>query len=582
MNFDPREERPHDPNEVLTEDSDDELADLEKEFEARKARIFAKRDKRKAKETTQAQSSFSSENSTDTAKASYFMKKEIVKKEVGPKIQEIPLPQEQLRSFQRIPTSAFASKLQGIESANKPEAINYRERFFEFENLPPKKIVHCTEENSKDSISGEVLSRRYLERSVLDQHLGNVKILRATKLLAKVFPPKFEEPKYINWCLVGIIMHKSEPKITSNNSKYMALRIGLFAHTVDVMLFGDAFKKYWKLQCGDVIVVLNPTVKSIGQRFNLSLREDLETIIEVGTLKYYSRCSSKTAQGERCKFIVDSLKNELCSYHEESKFKQRSRMELQGSVKPKAPKDKNGNLSQMYFSKDSQKPLYVGYESSGIHEKDVVYAGGEQFDELKYDRPVIESASAKLRKQKANQKLRLQLLMRAVPARVEELQKLGIVDQVSAEKQENGENTKLQSIRLQAFHREFIKSLGYDPVAATMSSTESKTKKTSSKTLEELRTLSSSKTVSLEPSSEDHSAKMLKRKRALRILAPKKTVGGSKLILDPISLKRRKPQILPLVDDACDSDSDIEISFACEEDKSQYEKAFVQVQNIKE
>lgn len=582
MNLDPREEQPIDPNEILTEDSSDELADLEKEFEARKARLLAKREKKKDTQSTQPHIYSTTPKSTDSAKASYFKNKEVFSNKKDTQIKDIPVPKEQIRSFQKIPTSSFANKLQGIESIKKPEVINYKERFFEFEGLPPKKILTCSGEESQDDVSGEVLSRRYLEDSVLKNYLGNVKVLRATKLLAKVYPPKFEEPNYINWCLAGILMHKSEPKTTSNNSKYMALRIGLFSQTVDVMLFGDAFKKYWKLQCGDVVVVLNPSVKGMGKRFSLSLRDDLETIIEVGTLKNYGRCSAKTTQGEPCKYIVDSLKNELCSYHEESKFKQRSRMELQGSIKPKAPRDKNGNLSQMYFNKGSQKPLYIGYESSGIHEKDVIYTGGEQFDELKYDRPVIESASAKLRKQKANQKLRLQLLMRAVPARVEELQKLGIVDQVSAEKLEEGVDSGLHSIRLQAFHREFIKSLGYDPVAATMSSADSNKKTTSSKTLEELRALSSSKVVSLEASKKDHTAKMLKRKRALRILEPKKTMKVPTPPLKPISPTRSKPQIMALDDDACDNDSDIEISFACEKDKSQYEKVCIQVQTMKE
>lgn len=581
MDLDPREEQPIDPNGVLTEDSDDELADLEKEFQARKSRLLAKRDKKKTTQSAQVQSSTHSEISKDTAKASYFKKKEVIQKEKNSKEKDVPLPKDYIRSFQKIPTSKFASKLQDMESIKKPETVDYKERFFEFEGLPSKKIVNCSDDDSIDSVSGEVLCRRYLEKSVLDQRLVNVKILRATKLLAKVFPPKFEEPKYINWCLSGIIMHKSEPKITANNSKYMALRIGLFAQTVDLMLFGDAFKKYWKLQCGDVVVVLNPTVKGIGKSFSLSLRDNLETIIEVGTLKNYARCSAKTSQGERCKFIVDSLKNELCSYHEESKFKQRSRMELQGSIKPKAPRDRNGNLSQMYFSKESQKPLYVGYESSGILEKDVIYTGGEQFDELKYDRPVIESASAKVRKQKANQKLRLQLLMRAVPARVEELQKLGIVNQVPEEKLKDGVNSQLQTIRLQAFHRKFIKSLGYDPVAAAMSSsTEPKKMASSSQTLEELRNLSSGKTVSLEASKEDHIAKLRKRKRALCILEPKKV---SKVVASPLKATspiQHKLQIKPSVDAACDSDSDIEISFACEEDKSLYEKVCVQVHEI--
>lgn len=639
MILDPRDELPKDPHDVLTEDSDDELADLEKEFEARKARLLEKREKKKqlASQSVQIERSPSPETEprkkeqaeggqsharfgnkqsheslsnqsherTESGQSQrqsigneYSQEEESINgpsqkrgvvigfsqsnrtiddsKNQTPKLLKIPLLSQGMQVFQRVPTSNFAKKLHEIEKAAKPEIQNYNERIFEFEKIPAKKIIKCSEEKQIDPVSGEVLRRRYLEESVVTRFLSNFKILRATKLLAKVFPPKFEEPRYINWCLAGILMHKSEPKITSNNSKYMALRVGLFAHTVDVMLFGDAFKKYWKLQCGDVLIFLNPSVKAQGNRFSLSLRDDLDSIIEIGTLKNYGKCSAMTTQGERCKFIVDVLKNELCSYHEESKFKQRSRMELQGSVKPKAPRDSNGNVKQMYFNQTSQKPLFITVESAGIHEKDMIYAGGEQFDELKYDRPIVESSAAKALKQKANQKLRLQLLMNAAPARLGELQKLGLV---SNQPSESGSGCKLalEQLRLQAYNRGFVKGIGYDPVANMMSPSSENQKTTSvNKALDELRSLSCGKTVSLKPSRQDKSAKLLKRKRALNII---RTPEASADKIDELSfatVKRKKPLISVLDGEISTDGSDLEISFASEADKSKYNSVCLQ------
>lgn len=585
MDLDPRDTLPADPHDVLTEDSEDELADLQKEYEAKKAKLLAEREAKRAKarETVDVQRSPSPERSKDKPpqkKPRLLLNEQVrVHEPVHPKSNEQHQLSSRRKAFHRVPASSFASKLHGIEQEHRPEAQNYNERFFEFENLPKRQIVNCSDKNNKDPYSGEILLRRYYEEAELAKRLQHVKILRAPKLLAKVYAPKFEEPSYVNWCLAGIVMHKSEPKTTSTNSKYLALRVGLFSQTVDVYLFGDAFKKYWKTQCGDVVVILNPTVKKYGNGFSLSLKDDLDSMIEIGTLKNYNRCSAVTQLGERCKYVVDLLKNELCSFHEESKFKQRSRMELQGSVKPKAPRDRNGNVSQMFIGANLKHLLYVAYESAGMLEKDVVYFGGEQFDESKYDRPVVESAAAKIRKQKANQRLQLQLLTRTAPARVGELQKLGIV----GEDVGTDDGCKLNLLRMQAFNRGFLKGIGYDPIAeaTATSSSDSKMQKRSG-ALQELKSLSFGKSVSLGPSATEIHVKSVKRKQALRILEKHNSgltftpAGSAKHTAPHFQTPRALSQISTDKGSPCEDDSDIEISFQTEEDRSQYETACMQ------
>lgn len=581
MDSDPRDELPPDPNDVLTEDSEDELADLEKEYEVKKARLLAERDAKRTKalaavEVPRSPSPDSRRERLPQKKPKLLVKEQV--RSVVPTYSDSLKPSVNLNQkvFQRVPSSSFASNLHGIEQDQRPEILKYNERFFEFENLPKRKIINCNDKAEKDAYSGEILLRRYYEEPELEKRLRKVKILRAPKLLAKVYAPNFEEPSYINWCLAGIVMHKSEPKTTSTNSKYLALRVGLFSQTVDVYLFGDAFKKFWKTQCGDVIVILNPTIKKYGKGFNLSLKDDLDCLIEIGTLKHYNKCSATTHLGERCKYVVDSLKNELCSFHEESKFKQRSRMELQGSVKAKAPRDKNGSVGQMYIGKNSYMLLYVAYESAGMVEKDVVYVGGEQFDESKYDRPVIESAAAKLRKKRANQSLQLQLLTRSTPARVGELQKLGIVSEdISTD------GYKLNLLHMQAFNRGFVKGIGYDPIAEVNPSSTSNLKiHNRSGALEELKNLSYGKTVSLAPSATELQYKSAKRKQALQILGKNKRglkviPAGSDIYPTPISQTPKEAKLVSTlkIESPCEDGSDIEICFSTEEDRSQYETA---------
>lgn len=551
--LDPRDEIKHDANEVLTEDSDDELADLEKEFEAKKQKLLEERArKRQRTRTVEVERSPSPPRKRQEPK---------IYKEL-PKVADIPVntasvhKQGGIRKVSRpSQISQFASKFH--EAEEEVKTIDYTERVFEFQNLPLMKTYETTEEDCKDAISGEILSRRYYQESVLLKSFQNFKILRISKLLAKVVPPTYEEPPYVNWCFCGIVMHKSLPKTTVNKSKYMALRVGNFQHTIDVMLFNDAFQKFWKVRAGDVIAILNPRVKKYGTGFSLSITDDLDNFLELGTLKHYGKCAAKTQQGEPCKHVVDTLKNKLCSYHEESKYKQGARMELQGSVKPKAPVNKKGDASEMYMN--GSKPLYVQYANAGFHEKDLVFSGGEQFDHTKYDR-AVESKQSKLRKQRANARLEEQLLQNVAPRHLNELTKLGIVK----EKRNLQKETELAlEVRKHAFNSSFITGMGFDPtVASDLTKRKANVKL---EQLKQLRELSQAKKISLEPSKEEVQEKQQKWKNAFRLTKP----GTQPIKPTQLKLKSTKSPIVNVLDS---EESDIEITFTGDLEKMQYYK----------
>lgn len=579
--IDPRDEPRADPNEVLTEDSDDALADLEKEFEAKKLKLLEERARKRQRTTKKVEVERSPSPPPRGAReiresAIGTNSREILKGNPSTTLSytgqhEIPdfkaqgFPDNRAKDITRgikkvsrpatEKSSLFASQL--FDSKSSTASVNYNERVFEFENLPKTKIEQTSEDTERDLISGEALSRRYYGAPVLDKLLANIKILRVPKLLAKVVPPKYEEPSYVNWCMTGIIMHKSEPKTSVNNKKYMALRVGNFHQTVDVMLFGDAFQKFWKVRAGDVIAILNPTVKKFGNSFSLSILDDLDNLIELGTLKHYGRCAAKTAQGEPCKHIVDTLKNKLCSYHEESKYKQGGRMELQGSVKPKAPQNKRGDASEMYVNGSTKQPMFVQYANAGFHEKDLVFSGGEQFDHTKYDR-AVESKASKLRKERANARLEEQLLHNVAPRHLNELTKLGIVND---KRDFAKERQSALRIRKHAFNSTFITGMGFDPTVATnVSGAKSATKL---EQLKELRELSQGKKISLEPSVEDKKQKQHKWKQTLKL---------TKLPIQPIKPTQLKSpnRSIPVVTLLDDEDSDIEITFTGNLEKMQY------------
>lgn len=546
---DPRDSKKLDEHEVLTEDSDNELADLEKEFAARKQKLLEERARARERKRSQVQIERSPSppprKSADEA-AKYSSRELTDRLDQERRVLKSTLGALR-KASQRPKESSFASQL--YETKTKQDSVNLNERVFEFENVPKPKVIPTTDENSKDLVSGELLSRRYIPEQDVKSLMKLFKVLRVAKLLAKVIAPKFEEPEYANWCFTGIIMHKSEPKVAVNNKKYLSLRVGSFSHTVDVMLFGEAFQKYWKVRLGDVIVILNPPIRRYNGSFNLALTSDLDNLVEIGSLKSYGHCSATTKLGEPCKHIVDTLKNTFCTYHEESKYNHGSRMELQGSIKPKAPQNRFGEKSQMFFNGSTNQPMFVLYESTGFHQRDVVFSGGQQFDQNKYDRPVVESKISKLRKKKANDDLEKRLLSSVAPRGIENLQKLGIVHLAK------DHSSATEKVRKQAFTGTFVKDMGFDPTAQAKDTNNYRAKK-HLVSVQELRNLSKGKKVSLKPSKEAEREKQLKWKENVSFIS--KGNQREKNVLSALLPKAKKTPTIELLD----SDSDLEIEYS--------------------
>lgn len=218
--------------------------------------------------------------------------------------------------------------------------------------------------NEVEKYSGKLLMQRYISASKLDQFFQDKKVLRLDKLFAKVVAPHFKEPDYFNWCVIGVIVKKSEPMFTTGNksSKYMKVTISDFNISLELSLFDQLFQKYWKLKVGDLILVLNPQIwinrnkkfSTNVNAFSITLRHDYNSILEIGKLSV-NYCPSIKKGGEKCGVVI-GVSEKYCYFHQELLIRKTTskRMEFNGSFKMYDPVQ-NGVKQQVLLSKDDHK-----------------------------------------------------------------------------------------------------------------------------------------------------------------------------------------------------------------------------------
>lgn len=504
---------------LLTEDSEDELADLQKEYEIRKQKLLeAKRLKKSTKSgEIRTKQVVEKPRSRSPSPEPIPAISKVTKLGFTPSIQRQQSNQRLPKQSQ--PASNFANNL--YESTHKQlqkQTINYEDRLFGFDNLPSSRLHLDVDE--KEPYSSYYINQRYINQSELNKQLQNVKVLRVEKLLAIITKPSYTEPSYVNWSFIGIILKKSDPlmtKITERNKvskKYMKLTMGNFHHTVSIMLFGDSFNKYWKLQQGEVVVLLNPDVKRNpgGDGFTLSINHDLDSIIEIGMSRDFGKCDKMTSKNVPCLMIIDKSKQKWCNYHQDEFFNQGqrggSRMALQGSVGLKEPTNAHGAKQSMYLSKNKNGSFgnsFISYDtvnqSNKIYEQETT---GWRLDE-EYSNPKILTTANRKRKLdelKSNKKLENKLMGLGLQKNL--IKTLGLVktkhNGTMGDKNETIDD-ELQR-KKQAFNSSLLTKIGFDPTTVkktTMRDDDSiyksptKKKRDLSKDLQELYEISNRK-----------------------------------------------------------------------------------------
>lgn len=253
-------------------------------------------------------------------------------------------------------TSYFTEKLRSINT-NEHEAIKRKKELLAhrvytfngdmFDEYEPITV------DEKDDLSGLVIDRRYVPLAVLRKHTKNIKVLRLPKLFSKVRAPKFSEPDYPNWLVLGIISKKTEPRMTNSVKpvKFFSLTISDFQFELNVIFFGKSIvEKYYKLRLGDLIAILNPEIMPSKKleagaspsyaTFSLKVSKDTNNILELGHSKEFGLCQFYMKnKGKLCGAPINKLHDNYCAYHKEAKMRQNSsrRVEISSSVAMRAP-----------------------------------------------------------------------------------------------------------------------------------------------------------------------------------------------------------------------------------------------------
>ncbi|QLQ81962.1 hypothetical protein HG537_0G02160 [Torulaspora globosa] len=224
-------------------------------------------------------------------------------------------------------------------------------RVYTFRGIDGKKEYKAINTDELEEFSDQWISQRFVPKDELHETLHEIKILRLNKLFAKVKPPKFSEPQYSNWAVVGIISGKGEIKFTSAEKprKYFKFTLTNFQHNLDVYIFGKkSVERYYGLRVGVIAAILNPEVlpwRPSGQgnfikSFNLRISHDFPCILEIGQSRDIGWCSGfNKSQQKPCGAPINKAKETYCDYHKETRFRSNhaKRIELNGSSALGAP-----------------------------------------------------------------------------------------------------------------------------------------------------------------------------------------------------------------------------------------------------
>ena len=469
----------------LTESSDDELRDLVKEYESR-ARDLMKKKEQKRKEKVQAASSQPQISRSRSPSPVRRVKRDVSNPELTLKAHEEKAVNTIRQKAQQADyLNKFTNKFINVLKVSQKREIDYSEKVFEFENIPKQITKECDE---KDPVSRFYLLKRFYTVEEINELFINKKVLLIDQLFAKIFPPLFSEPNYANWILTGIILYKSETKYASDSkkSKYIKLQVGNFMHSVDVMLFGDAYTRYWKLRVGDVIAILNPkvnpfrmslTASTVSNRintsqnpkgFNLKLDDNSQCIVEIGRSRDIGFCKSVKKSGQSCNTPINIKKSEYCNFHLELAMRKASsqRMSLNGSVSLKAQTSSDGRTTAMYMAEGRMSLKtsristdYSNYRPTQTAAEKLYYSGSSFFNDEYTNPKILENITEKRRKLKEeNKDHKLELQLSKLKSQAS-LSKLGLFNDDISKKASSDLANKLLGV---AFNNKAIDQIGFN------------------------------------------------------------------------------------------------------------------------
>lgn len=360
---DPRDYKLDDPFNELTSDEEDqsEIQRQLQEIERQKNDLIErlKRKKENAKTT---------DPNFVTIQSSPIPKKKMANSEsqlnvipMKPLVLEENPNETQLKSEVSQPSYTTSYFMNKFSNSKKEEERNIKEytemmsaRVHTFAGTGATKKYKPTIVDEVEEFSHLNINKRYISKDELNKAMREVKVLRLSKLFAKVRPPTFTEPKYSNWAVVGIITAKDNVKFTTSAkpTKFMKLTLSDFQYTLDMFIFGNnGVQRYYNLRVGDIIAVLNPDIlpwrpsdkgstKMSIKSFNLRIGHKFNCILEIGSSKDLGWCPIlNRSTNKPCGTPVNKSKEARCEYHREIQFRRTNaqRVELSGTYALGAP-----------------------------------------------------------------------------------------------------------------------------------------------------------------------------------------------------------------------------------------------------
>ncbi|KIW93737.1 uncharacterized protein Z519_05052 [Cladophialophora bantiana CBS 173.52] len=198
-----------------------------------------------------------------------------------------------------------------------------------------------------EGFSGLHLSSRILPHSFLKRTLPSEQftILRIPDLLKVVKSPAYELPESVcDYAVFAVIASKSSPMDhktinpdngtvrsndwerqwedgSRNHRRFMALTLTDLTWTIDLYLFSTALPRYHRLTPGTVVAILNPGIlppkpgKADTGAFSLSLSDDSDIVLEIGTARDLGYCKTLKKDGKECGSWVNAAKTDICEWH---------------------------------------------------------------------------------------------------------------------------------------------------------------------------------------------------------------------------------------------------------------------------
>ncbi|XP_041348945.1 protein MCM10 homolog [Gigantopelta aegis] len=205
-----------------------------------------------------------------------------------------------------------------------------------------KNISDPDEKFITDAFTGIRIVKPLVSSTELARKMQDRKLIRISRLHLKIKTPDVQG----NWVTIGVIVHKTDPKTSSNGKVYTIWKMSDLEdcdHVVSFFLFGQVYKDHWKTNLGSVVGLLNPSIMDSADKAVSDVAFTINNphqLLLLGQSKDLGWCGGKTRKGNPCSNFISKKFGDFCSYHVQSAYRKASakRSELQGSFTGAAPK----------------------------------------------------------------------------------------------------------------------------------------------------------------------------------------------------------------------------------------------------